>query len=132
MKELKSKNVAINWTPELNNSWKLYKDTLAHAAKNILARYDGTKEISIMTDASSNHWSAVLLQSEPIGDADRSDVDDVKFEPLAYLSGSFSKQEAKWHIGQKEFFPIIFALRRFDFLLKTLLIRLKSLQITLL
>lgn len=38
----------------------------------------------------------------------------LKVKPLFFLSGSFKKTQLKWHIGQKEIYPIIYALKRFD------------------
>ena len=85
MKELKSCNIEIDWTENLNKAWCDDKRTLAHAARDNLARFDSSKEISIVCDASDDNWAAVVLQSEPLGDRDRKHVDVIVFEPLAYL-----------------------------------------------
>ena len=43
--------------------------------------------------------------------------DELDFSPLFFLSEKFSKQQLKWHIGQKKLFPVIYSFHRFRHLL---------------
>ena len=39
-------------------------------------------------------------------------------QPLVFMSGKFQPRQVRWHISQRELYPIIHAFFRFDFLLK--------------
>ena len=86
MKQLKQKNILLNWDESLEATWSEFKTLLELSAAKNMARFDNTKELTVMADASDNHWSAVILQPEE----PRAHVNDVDFQPLVYLSGTFS------------------------------------------
>ena len=99
----------------MDRAWKNFLNVLAWAAEQNLARADVNKEYLIITDASDQHWSAILLQTELMSDDEKkNDLENFKAEPLFFLSGTFAQNQIAWHISQKELFPIILILKRFQ------------------
>ena len=43
---------------------------------------------------------------------------DLEVQPLTFMSGKFNGTQKKWHISQRELYPIVHAFHRFAFLLK--------------
>ena len=77
-------------------------------SKRFLANYNSKLPVEIYSDASDRYWGLVILQIDEQG---------IK-RPLTFLSGKFNKTELKWSINDKELYPIVFAVRRFDYLVE--------------
>lgn len=75
----------VGWGDEHRNSFANVKDALTNAAT--LAHPHPSKVRCLFSDASLDHWGAVLTQVPP-EDGDLS-FNEQRHEPLAFLSGSF-------------------------------------------
>ena len=74
----------------------------------------------LLTDASKDAWSIVIVQLR--GDSELTDdtnliLLDLKVHPVVFMSGAFTASQGKWHIGQKELYPIIRSFTRCNHLL---------------
>ncbi len=74
------------------------KDALARMAT--LAHPDPEKIFCLYTDASQDHWGAVLTQIDP--DQKPLPLEDQAHEPLAFLSGTFKGASLRWSTIEKE------------------------------
>ena len=115
LKTLKSKNIIINWTPGLNLAWKKLIFTIYVASKGFLRNYDSSKELCLFSDANDLYWSLVICMAET-EDLMKQDVKLLRPKPMMFLSGKFSKTQQRWHISQKEIYPIIYSFKRIPFL----------------
>jgi hypothetical protein len=69
----------------------------------------------VYTDASQDHWRAVITQVKP-GELSKP-MEDQDHEPLAFLSGSFKGSSSRWPIVEKEAFAIVETCKRMEYLL---------------
>lgn len=69
----------------------------------------------LYTDASQDHWGAILTQLEPGGLA--LPLGEQKHRPLAFLSCRFAGIPSLWPMIKKEAFAIVKVTRRHDYLL---------------
>jgi hypothetical protein len=80
-----------------------------------LAHPNEEADVCVFTDASQDHWGAVVTQvvsgelSKPL--------QDQHHEPLAFLSGSFKDASSRWPIVEKEAFAIVETCKRMEYLL---------------
>jgi hypothetical protein len=65
-------------------------------------------------DASLDFWSIVITQIPP--DDIHLSPSDQRHEPLAFASGTFSGASSHWSMLEKEAFPIVVAIDKFDYL----------------
>ena len=89
------------------------KDALARMAT--LAHPDPDKVFCLYTDASQDHWGAVLTQISP--DQRELPLEDQAHEPLAFLSGTFKGASLRWSTIEKEAYAIVASCKRLDYLL---------------
>jgi hypothetical protein len=80
-----------------------------------LAHPDDTKLLCLYTDASSDHWGAVLTQIDA-QDLERS-LHEQAHEPLAFLSGTFKGAESRWPTIEKEAYAVVESCKRLEYLL---------------
>jgi hypothetical protein len=80
-----------------------------------LAHPDPAKRLMVYTDASDEHWGAVITQISP-ATAQRP-LSEQDHEPLLMLSGTFSGSAKRWAIVEKEAYAIVETCRRADYLL---------------
>ncbi|POM74204.1 Hypothetical protein PHPALM_8883 [Phytophthora palmivora] len=80
-----------------------------------LAHPDPTKLLTVYTDASDEHWGAVITQI-PHDQATRP-ISEQEHEPLMMLSGSFSGEARRWAIVEKEAYATVETCRRANYLL---------------
>ena len=90
------------------------KDALANMAT--LAHPDPAKTFCLYTDASQDHWGAVLNQIP--GDQIDKPLEDQAHEPLAFLSGTFKGASLRWSTTEKEAYAIVASCKRLDYLLQ--------------
>ena len=69
----------------------------------------------MFTDASKHSWSLVVSPYDEVRES--IDLDNFVPKPLLFLSGKFNKTQVKWHISQKELYPIVYAHNRLSWLL---------------
>ena len=124
MKKAKKENKLLEWTPELNEAWEVLLDAVRDSSEKNLKRYDPDDELLLFTDASDSYWSLVVMQctQENLKNAfdengKLTDIYQLKPRPLMFLSGKFQGNQAKWHISNKELFPIIHAFARLNYLM---------------
>jgi len=72
-------------------------------------------DVCVFTDASQDHWGAVVTQVCP-GELSKP-REDQEHEPLAFLSGSFKDASSRWPIVEKEAFAIVETCKRMEYLL---------------
>ena len=73
------------------------------------------QDICVYTDASQDHWGAVITQVVP-GELSKP-LSDQQHQPLAFLSGSFKGSSSRWPIVEKEAFAIVETCKRMEYLL---------------
>ena len=118
-RKVRSRNEPVAWTPGLLHMWQEFLKELWNASQRFMANYDPLLGLGVMVDASDHYWSCVVIQldftiiNEPLN------FETMNIRPMMFLSGEFTNAAVKWHISQKELFPILEAFRRFDFLLLT-------------
>ena len=117
--KVKRRNELVNWTPTLLKVWESFLKDIHMASKRFMANYSPNKGLGVMVDASDNYYSCVVVQLEESRLTSSPDFQSLPIKPLVFLSGAFTASALKWHISQKELFPILEAFRRFDFLLLT-------------
>ena len=100
------------WSEEHELAWKNFVEAIKGAAET--AVYDSKKELCLWTDASDEYFSVVITQCKPEELA--KPYEEQKHEPLYFLSGKFKDAQENWHISSKECWPILWALKRFDWL----------------
>ena len=44
-------------------------------------------------------------------------LSELQCEPLMFLSGAFTKSQLRWHIGQKELYPLVYMLKKYSHVL---------------
>jgi len=117
-KLLKAQGTNITWTQDAITAWNQFKTVLEAASRQNMAHYDHSKEILLLTDASKHFWSGVVMQVDPIPeDQKKINLADLKAKPLMFMSGKFRGSQTRWHISQRELYPIVHSFYRFDFLL---------------
>lgn len=99
------KHKQIEWTPELI---KIFED-LKVEVSNCPALYyvDESAPIYLHTDASDYGIGAYLYQ-----------LKDGKERPIRFLSKSLSREQLNWAVPEKECYAIVFALKKWDYLLR--------------
>ena len=100
------------WGDQHEIAWRDFAQAVKQAAET--AVYDSTKELCLWTDASDDFFSVVITQCDP-AEIDKP-YDSQRHEPLYFLSGKFKGAQQNWHISSKECWPILWALKRFDWL----------------
>lgn len=80
-----------------------------------LAHLKATTDLALFTDATQDHWGAVLSLLEPGGVA--LPLTEQNHGPLVLLSGRFTGSASLWPTIEKEAFAIVEATRRHDYLL---------------
>ena len=80
-----------------------------------LAHPKDNMEVCVYTDASQDHWGAIVTQVVP-GELSKP-LKDQNHQPLAFLSGSFKGSSSRWPIVEKEAFAIVETCKRLEYLL---------------
>lgn len=117
----KQKTNAIRKIPVSSLGWNSNHsaafDWIQQSLKNAvwLAHMDAKKPLCIFTDASDQHWAAVVTQcaeddlQKPIGDQ--------RHIPLAFLGAQFTGASQDWSTIEKEGFAIYQTFKKLDYLL---------------
>ena len=95
------------WTVVDDEVWSQLRNLLHKTADYWLRRYDHTKPVIIYTDASDFYWSLVMTQEH-----------NKLLRPILFLSGKFTGPSLNWTINEKECFPLIYCLKRYDYLVE--------------
>jgi hypothetical protein len=74
-----------------------------------------SNDLVITTDASDSHWALVISQCIP-GELDKP-MEMQSHHPVVFASGMFKGASLRWATWEKELFPIIQAVKRFNFIL---------------
>jgi transposase InsO family protein len=72
-------------------------------------------DVCVFTDASQDHWGAVITQVRP-GELSKP-REEQDHQPLAFLSGSFKGASSRWPIVEKEAYAIVETCKRMEYLL---------------
>jgi hypothetical protein len=102
------------WNEEAKNAFVVAKDLLKNSI--ITTHYDPAQRLCVFPDASDNHWGLFITQV-PLEDLNLS-FEEQRHIPLLIMSGTFKANEKKWHIKEKEAYPIMVALDKARELLK--------------
>ena len=118
--QLKKKEQNVVWTNDRLRIWEDFQKLLQASAERGLQCLDPSKELVLLTDASQDAWSIVIVQLQ--GDSELTDDSglnllDLAVRPVLFMSGGFTSSQSKWHIGQKELYPIIKSFTRCQHLL---------------
>jgi hypothetical protein len=101
--------------------WQEIHSTTFENIKGIIARNTllnsprPENELVVSSDASDTHWSFVITQvpsSELV-----KPVDQQIHSPVAFCSGTFKNSSLSWSTWEKELYPIVACLKRFNYLL---------------
>ena len=115
MKDVEREKAEVEWTSAREAVWAEFKQAISDAAKKNLHSYSHKRELVLMSDASGKYWSACLGQCD-VG-ASEKELQDLVIDPIMFFSGSFGKNQMKWHISSKELFPLLYVADRVNFLL---------------
>jgi hypothetical protein len=98
------RNRKLDWTQEAREAW----DQIREDIRNTQTLYflDPNAPVYLHTDASDYGLGAYLFQ-----------VFDVE-HPVAFMSHLLSEAESRWNVTEKECYAIVFALKRFEHLLR--------------
>ena len=102
------------WDESHKQAFAAVKNALSNAVT--LCHVDRNKEMCLFTDASEDHWGAILTQV-PKEDLDK-DFEEQRHEPLAFLSGSFRSAQHRWAIVDKEAFAIKISMEKLEYMLR--------------
>ena len=111
--------VDFGWSQTHDEAYSKCKEALANMAT--LAHPDADKDFHLYTDASQDHWGAVLTQVTRPTELDSADTvrpEDQDHQPLAFLSGTYKGASLRWSTTEKEAFAIVAACKRLDYLLQ--------------
>lgn len=100
LRELLHHNVAFEWTTKHEKEWKELKRTVT--AEPVLTYFDPTKPTKVSTDASKDGLGAVLLQ-----------MNEEKWQPVAYASRSMTETEKRYAQIEKETLGLVFGCGKF-------------------
>jgi hypothetical protein len=104
----------MEWDDAAKDCFRKSKDLVKSAI--IATHYDPKLRLCVFPDASEDHWGLFITQ------APREDMnlpfEQQRHKPLSMLSGSFKGSSKKWHIREKEAYPIMVALDKMRDLLK--------------
>lgn len=110
---LKNKSLVKVWNKDCDEAFLRIQDRLRQSI--LLAHYKEECQLTLCTDASETHRSALCTQ------VPRTDVckplAEQRHEPFAFLSGSFNDTEFNWSTVEKEAYAVVTALERLDYLL---------------
>ena len=99
------RNRKLVWTEEAERSWNKIREDIR--ACPTLYFLDPTAPIYLHTDASDYGIGAYLFQ-----------VIDGVHKPIAFMSKSLSGAELRWSTIEKECYAIVYALKKFEYLLR--------------
>jgi RNase H-like domain found in reverse transcriptase len=103
----------VGWTAHHADVLAACKESLLHTAT--LAHPSPDLRLCLYTDASQDYWSSMATQVPPADlELPRSEQ---RHEPLAFLSGSFTRAIRRWAIIEKEAYEIVVSCERLDWLL---------------
>ena len=102
------------WGPKEYEQFLRIKSLAARSIRH--AHIDMNKELCIFPDASYTHWGLFVSQI-PKEDVNKP-FEKQHHEPLVCMSGSFKKSQKKWHIKEKEAYPIVLALKKLRHMLR--------------
>ena len=117
LKALAKLNIPVHWNDSLKEDWRNFRLLLAAASERYLYNYKPDEAVMLFTDASKHSWSLVVMQAPYSQVAEQIDLATLIPKPLVFLSGKFNKTQIKWHISQKELYPIVYAHNRLSWLL---------------
>ena len=116
----RSKNIArriaistSHWTDDRQSAFRSSLSAISNAAT--LAHPKQDLERCVFTDASMDSYSIIITQCALL--ELQKPLYEQKHDPLAFFSRSFRGASARWAIPEKEAYPIIDAIQRFDYLL---------------
>ncbi len=116
LKELERRNEKIEWTPEKDIAFQKILELVYNSSKRFLELYQPDKALCLFTDASEGAWSLAVMQADY--ETITQNVQTLEPKPMMFLSGKFTVGQKKWHISAKELYPIIYAFKRIDFMLR--------------
>jgi len=85
-------------------AWTTLKQGIADSVT--LTSPDEEMDFCLYTDASDNHWGAILTQVPPGWVESQAPPEDWPHQPVAFLSGSFKNAQMSWPIVGKEAFAV--------------------------
>jgi hypothetical protein len=95
----------LKWTPSLEGAFYSVRDAVNTCSKIFFV--DVRQPVFVATDASDYGVGAICYQ-----------VIDSKIVPINFMSKSLSAQECNWTTTEKECFAIVYALKKFEYLLR--------------
>ena len=101
-----NKNKPLQWTEDLIARFHKVRQTVAECPQ--LHFIDETLPLFLHTDASDYGIGAYLFQVNKEG----------KELPLAFMSKSLTAERLNWSVPEKEAFAIVYALQKFDYILR--------------
>lgn len=104
---------SLGWGPVEEQSLVDVKSKLLKMVP--LAHPNPEWEVALVTDASQDHWGAVVVQFPP--DDDSKPLSEQQNQPLAFLSGHFRGASHRWPTIEKEAFAIVESCKRLEYLL---------------
>ena len=106
----KSRNLQLEWTPELIQQF----DRVKTAISNVYTLYhrDENAPLRLFTDASSYGIGAYLCQVVTLPGGSQQE------QPLAFISKTLTDQEKRWSVYEKEAYAIYYSIKKIDHFLR--------------
>jgi hypothetical protein len=102
------------WNDEVRKTFLRSKELLKTSI--ISTHHDSSQRLCVFPDASDGHYGLFITQV-PAEDLDMP-FEEQRHSPLLMLSGSFTGSSKRWHIREKEAYPIMVAIDKARDLLK--------------
>ena len=104
----RAKGIKLVWDEEKTKAFQAVIDLIGNASVQAHPSPDAT--FCLFTDASDQHWGAVLCQVNAY-DVEKP-IEEQEAEPLYFLSGSFRGSQLGWATVEKEGFAIVESVER--------------------
>jgi hypothetical protein len=101
----RNKSQKLIWDVDTNESFEKLKKAIADCPK--LYFINDNAPIHLQTDASNYGHGAYLFQ-----------IIEGKEYPIAFISKSFAREQIRWSTPEKEAYAIVFAFRKFEYLIR--------------
>lgn len=105
----------VGWGDKERSAFKACIEALS--TRVTLAHRDQSKRLCVYTDASDNFWSGIMTQIPPEDTSLHHNKQ--RHDPLAFLSGRFDAQQARWSTLEKEAYAVLDTLQRMHWIAAT-------------
>lgn len=100
------KGAVFEWNDDMKRTWKAFKEAIRSDV--FVKAFDPKLPTNLETDASDRAYAGVITQLHPDG----------IWYPVLWYSHKFKDEETRWNIAEKELYAIVYAIKRYPYLLQ--------------